>query len=628
MADSIEMSDRLSLLKSRLAIAKSYSQKKHKAWKKYIAEYEIEDFDDKDEVRDRVRIGYLFRKTESDMPAIFDDQPDIFIRGRNASAKKIEPLIDGTYDYLWDIQLLEEKFEDVGLYFILLGMGFIKSPYVTKTKKVTMMEDSPVLDELGQPVLDPMGQPMIQQLPKEYDVPEIDSPMAEVPDPFKLYFSPETKFGQVMDYDHCPYYFEEMVFTPEKIQAMFGKEVEAKETLKLDDDEVNKEMESETVVNKDDMKRTTVYEYYGCLPEEYAKGIKDAEGNEVRWTYDKDYHIYFTNNEELKVEENPWSTKPLFPIGNYGLANKFWKFGDAKHLMPLVQELQQYRSQILRHTRKMANPKPLVPESAKVDEAAFRDPREGRMVRYNGLTPPTYLQPGQLGKEVGEGIQLVTSDLEKTSGSFDLAGGSDQSSVKTPRGIQTYTEAADRNVRRKRKKIARLIRQVMMFQLTQVGKMWKPEDNKTIAIVNPDSGEEAVPVTEEVLQVLSGAGTLFQLDIEVESLAINKVQMKQDALDLFDLAKANPDVFNKVQMAKDLLQNGFGKKDADRYILTPEEQMRVMISSNPQLAGQVLMSLQQGQVPQLPTDQPAMPEQPAEAPQQEPTGLGPLPPIE
>lgn len=624
MAD--ESVDRLSLLKSRLTISKSYSQKKHKVWKRYIAEYEIEDFEDREEIRDRVRIGYLFRKTESDIPAIFDDQPDIFIRGRNNSAKAIEPLIDGTYDFLWDTQMLEEKIEDVGLYFILLGLGFVKSPWVTKNKQVLQIQQSPVVDAEGNPIIDPeTKEPMVQEQEVMYDVPEIDSPMAYVPDPFKLYFSPETKFNQILDYEHCPYYFEEMVFTAEKVKAMFNKEVEAKETLRVDDDDVNAEMDKgESVVAKDDLKRITVYEYYGCLPEEQAKGILGKDGKEIAWKYDKEYHIYMTDNEELLAEECPWTCKPLFPVGNYGMANKFWKFGDAKHLMPLVQELQQYRSQILRHTRKMANPKPLIPQAAKIDEQAFRDPREGKPVTYNGVTPPSYLQPGQLGKEVAEGIQMVTSDLEKTSGSFDLAGGTGQSTVKTPRGIQVYSEASDKNVRRKRKKIARLIRQLILFQFQQVGKTWKPEDNKTISIINPDSGEDAVPVTQEVLEVLAGAGTLYQLDVEIESLSVNKVQIKADAMELFDLASKNPDVFNKQEMAKDLLQNGFGKKDADRYLLNAEEQMRVMIAKNPTLAAQILTSLDQGQVPQLPSDQQNNPNVPIQQPQSDP-GLPPLP---
>jgi len=317
-------SDRLSLLKSRLKVAKTWSKKAHDAWKKWIAEYEIEDIGDTEEIRDKVRIGYIFRKVESDLPSIFDDQPELFIKGRSPKLRALDPWFEGAYDYLWDIQNLDEKIEDAGLYFILLGMGFIESPWVTKTKKVY----EPILNPDGSQVLDEKGQPAF----KEYDVPIVDNPLASVPDPFKLYFSPETKFAPRLDYEHCPYYFEELVMTPEEIKAKFGKEVEANETLKLDDVEMDDELDKASGLVKDDFKRVTVYKYIGCLPENLA--VKGSE-----WSYDKDYQIFFTANEELKAEESPYEVKPLFVVGNYGLANKFWKFGDAKHLLPLVREL-------------------------------------------------------------------------------------------------------------------------------------------------------------------------------------------------------------------------------------------------------------------------------------------------
>ncbi len=560
--------ERLALLKSRLSLAKSFSKKPHEAWKKWVDEYNIEDFGDTDEVRDKVRIGYIFRKSESDLPSIFDDQPDIFIKGRRGTVKDIEPLINGIYDFLWDVQDLEEQIEDVGLYFIVLGMGFIKSPYVTKTKPVT----EPVLDATGQPVVDEKGNPVT----KTYNVPSIDWPMAYGPDPFKLYFSPETKFAPILDYDHCPYYFEELVMTPEKIKADFGKEVTEGETLKIDGVDLDKDIEGNREMTKSDLKRNTVYEYYGCLPENMAKGIKDDNGNETKWSYDQDYHLYFTNNEELKVEVNPYDSKPLFVVGNYGIANKFWKFGDPKHLMPLVQELQMYRSQILQHTRKIANPKPLLPNTANVDESAFEDPRVGKPVKYDGPTAPSYLSPAPLGKEVEIGTEMARTDLEKTAGSFDLAIGAGQSTVRTPAGIKTYSAAADKNVIRKRKKIARLIRHLIIFQLKQIGQNWKPEDNKVINIVNPGSEEaEALEVSREVLKILNGVSIMYNLDIEAESLAINDAQQKEDAIELWSAAEKHPEIFNLVECAKDLLQNGYHKRDAKRYLLSEEDKAKI-----------------------------------------------------
>lgn len=589
-SDSIQ-EERLSLFKSRLAVSKAWCKKPHESWKKWVDEYNIEDISDTEEIRDKVRIGYIFRKTESEIPAIFDDQPDLFIKGRKAGLKEIEPLIEGTYDYLWDIQNLEEEVESAGIYFELLGMGFLESPWVTKTKKVQQPAQKPILDPMtGQPQIDPAtGQPQMEEVMEEMEVPIVDNPVAKAENPFKLFFSPETRFAPLMTYENCPYYFKEKVGTVEEIYSRFGEEVESTEKLKIDDMDVDSELEKDINVQKDDLKRVTYWEYYGCLPEDMAKDIKDSEGNSVEWAYDKDYHAFLTSTKELKIEECQYDTKPLFMVGNYGLANKFWKFGEAKHLMPLVQEYQKYRSQMLKYTRKMATPKPLVPTTAEVDEDAFRDSNIGRVVKYSGAVAPSYLNAPQMGAEVTNSARFVKEDLEKQSGTFDLSGNG-SSSVKTPRGITVYAEAADRNIRRKRKKIARLIRQLIIFQFQQVAQNWKPEDNKVISIITQGTTED-VKVTQEVLDVLGGVKIMYSLDIETESLSVNKVQQKQDALNLWDSAKERPDIFNLVEIAKDLLQNGYGKKDADRYLLSQDEILRNMMAKDPNKASQMLQEI-------------------------------------
>lgn len=623
-------SDRLSLLKSRLKIAKAFSKKPHAAWKKWLAEYKIDDLGDTKEVRDKVRIGYIFRKTESELPAIFDDQPDLFIKGRRKGMKDVEPIFNSLYDYLWDVQRLEDKIEDAGLYFILTGMAFISSPYVTKNETVQEVQDVPMTDPAtGQPVMDQMGQPITTQQEVSYERPVIDHPLAEVQDPFKIYFSPETKFAITLDYDHCPYYFKEMTMTQDAIEAEYGKKVDAGEKLHTEDTEIDTEISNEMQTQGDDLKRVTVYEYYGVLP-------KDMAPKGTEWKYDKDYHVIFTNNEELKSEESQYETKPCFVLGNYGPANEFWKFGDAKHLIPLVQELEQYRSQILTHTRKMANPKPLIEMSSEVDETMFSDPRVGKTVKYAG-TPPTYLSPAPLGREVQVGVDMARTDLEKTSPSFDLNQGGGQSQVKSPRGIQVYSEASDKATRRKRKKVGRLIRELLVFQFKQIAQNWNPEDGKKL---------DDELVTPEMLQIIGDPDILRYIDIEIESLSVNRVQMKQDALELFDLAAQHPDLFNLPEMARDLLQNGYNKRDADRYLISMAEQGQMAIQQfiqalsqiSPELAAQVMQAANQPNFTQLmaggnPAEQGGQPGQPPQLgqgpsqPQQSTNGMEPMPPM-
>lgn len=566
--EDVSSQERHSLLLSRLSVAKNFAKKPHKRWRRYASEYGIEDIEDVEHIKDEVRIGYLFRKTEADLPAIFETQPELFFKTRNKLMEVVQKPVESLYDYLWDIQGLEEVIEDATTYFLVLGHGYVKSPWVTKTRKVFEQVQEPRINpETGEPVVNLItGEPVMDVVDREYDVPVADNPTAYAPNPFKVFFSPETKFNAVLNNDNCPYYFEEMTMTAEEVKAKFNQEVEASEKLRLDDErkeDEDKDVSDTHLVHDDDVRRVTVYEYYGSLPEEVApKG----------WEYDKCYRVYMTKSEELSCEESPYLTKPLLLLGNYGMPNRFYKFGDARHLIPLIQELESYRTQVLRHTRKMANPKILIPTTSNVDENAITDPRAGVVVKYDGAQPPTYLMPSQLGHEVSAGIQEARVDLEKTSGSFDLASGGGQSTVRTPRGISVFAEAAEKNIRRKRKKVARFIRHLILFQFAQVAENWDVNDPRVAEIIT-GGDQNLLPALQAVMEFLRDENLMAKLDVEIESLAINRVQQKQDALALWDQVKDRPDIFNLVEIGKDLLQNGYNKRDADRYMITPEQRM-------------------------------------------------------
>jgi len=278
----------------------------------------------------------------------------------------------------------------------------------------------------------------------------------------------------------------------------------------------------------------------------------------------------------------------------------------------------------------MANPKPLVEMGSEVDEDAFNDSRVGKTVKYAGVAP-TYLSPASLGSEVQVGVDMVRTDLEKTAPGFDLNSGGGQSQVRSPRGIQVFSEAADRGTRKKKRKIARFIRDLIVFQFNQIGMNWTPDESKTLEI----EGEET-PVTPELLQVLADPKILAKLDIETESLSINKVQQKQDALELFDIAAQHPDIFNKMEMAKDLLQNGFQKKDADRYLVPEVEVAKKYIGQflsqvagqSPDMAMALAPMVEQFQLVDPQTGQPAnQGEVVPPTPPQQPGQLPPLPQV-
>lgn len=543
--------DLLQLLLGRLRLAKAFCKDTHDNWKKHLKDYKIETvveaIKNSEQIRSALQIPYIFTTVESELPSIFDKMPELIITGKGKRDKELGQISNSIYDYLKEKLALEEKIEDDAIYYSLIGFAVERIKWETKTKKVKESEVVNITDESGNVVEN-------QEVLNEYNSPVKDDPDTDTVNPFKMYFSPESKF--TVEGDKIPYLFEETSLTPDEVKEYYDKEIESDSSLDLSDYEVKEEdFKGEA---KDDLKRVKVFKYYGTIPQKLAP-------EKSKWSCEKVYHIDFYSKEILKKEENPYKSKPYRFLGNYGIPLDFFKFGEARVLRLLEQELSLRRSQMVDYADRFANPKTIVPTTTTFDEKAWKDPSISTIARYDGQQPPAYVIPPEIPAVVIQAERTAREDLQMVSRTLEITRGGNQSIVKTATGQSIFAEAAEKKYRRSRKKIGRFIKSIVRF-LLELALINYPEE-KVFLITDQEGNDQEIDMAT-VKEKMAGYGSIFDIDILPETVTSNKDVLRAQAIDLYDRTKDDL-LINRQEIIKDMLTIGFDRKDTEKYIKQP-----------------------------------------------------------
>lgn len=527
-------------LKHRFSVSEEFTKDFHKRIKEAAKAYDAEGPEDKisydadtnviqiAENRYKMIYPLIFVNSESMLSSMFDRVPDLIFSGKGKydEIKKIK--IEAAYKYLVDKCSLEWFMNDTAWWFVVDGFA---TGHISYKKQY---HEEPVIDEMGMPEVDPMtGEPKMRVV---YDY---DDPMVEAGDVSKEYFSPESEFD--IKLEKTPYYFRKLLMDPVKVKEIYGKDVEPDATLEVNGDEKHEIK---------DLKRVQVWMYYGTVPKENKSEVKN-------WSYDATYLIVFTSSEILHKE--PLKEKPARAIKWYGTPNKFFGFGLAHLLKNQQQEKTLRRGQQIRYADNLAFPKIAMDETGDLDDQAMLDPRENRIVIYKDKEPK-YLVPPPMPDTLIQAEQRVDNDAQQISGLIDISTGAQQSSVDTATGQSIFAEAAAQRVRRAKHKFVEFYKQIVIGLLKEAQANWSTE--KVVSITD-DKGKDqqiAVGATD-----LSDVDFDTDIDIDGETMSINKDIIRQQSIEFYNTTKDDP-LINRQEVIKDVMQQGFGKSNPDRYI--------------------------------------------------------------
>jgi hypothetical protein len=480
-------------------------------------------------------IPLIFTNHESMMASMFDRVPDLIFNQRGQDDYEKEQKVIAAYEYLKDKLDLETFMTSAAWWFILSGFASAHIGYAQKAV------DKPAMDDNGQPILDEEGKPVT------YVDYAYDDPTLEVGDPKKEVYSPESEFK--IDSSLVPYYLRYKMIHPEEIKRIYKKDVEPDSVV-----DGAEQLKDDT---KKDVDRVKTWFYYGTLP-------KDVSGEVKSWDPEKNFMVIFTHKEILHKEELQLNQKQCRIVKWHGAPNEFFGFGLGKLLRPFQREKSIRRGQQVRYADVAAYPKLLLPGDTEFDKKTYKDPREGLIITFNGEQKPEYLAPPNLGQVVNDANNLADQDAQQVSGMMDISNGAQQSqTVDTATGQTIFADAAEKRVRFAKKRFMKFYREVVILLLKMCQANWKSE--KLIDITDDDGQSMRVGVTSEDL---SDIDFDLDVDIDVDTVSINKDVLREQAIALYDRIKDDPTA-NRKEALKFAIEEGFGRKNADKFIAEP-----------------------------------------------------------
>lgn len=571
------------IVTSRLKLATTFSKKWREDVKTWIKDYEIRSFDniDHEDLYNKLQIPYIFSTIESSLPSMFEKMPELIMTHRGKQDRDFTEWVASVWSYLVDKCGLTEKVEEAGLMFLITGLMAGKTGWRVETESVEDQQTVPIQDAMGNVV----GEEVVTN---KQEVPVVDLPTLEVPKYDRIYFSPESEFVADDDANKIPYIICETTMDPEEIKEKYGVNVDTSTYLKVEE-LTNEDMAKDPDIVASDIKRVSVYDYYGVLPK------KQSEDSD--WRSTNVYHLVFCTQKVLKKPEKI-NKKPVALQRNYGHQAKFFPWGEPKVLRELEQDLSLGRSSMADY-RDRVTTKVAIPQQAEFDEVAFKAPRKFAYVRTFSEAIPQYITPPPIPQAIPDSINQDRQDIQMASAQLDISRGGDSSTVQTATGQQIFQQAVEKRINRKRTKIGRFIKTVAKQMLTLCAYNWDIDQFAKITDATP----EQFQLLEVYIEQLKRLGDDYDIDIEVESITVNKATKSAQAIALYDKMAGNP-MINQPAVIQFVLETGFEIKDWERFYLDPNnpENQQQLMTQQMMMSGGVPPVGPGGSEPTIPTD--------------------------
>lgn len=537
----------LDLLNSRTKVAKSFTKNFRNEVKKCINDYKCEKNDASIKVHDKhlntegrydFTIPYIYSTHESLLSSVFEKGIDLVISDKGAQDEEKAITIKAIYEYLRDKIDLDSFYWQSAWWYILIGLTSSHQFFDIKIKG-----ESPVMGQDGMPLMDEMGNPVTTPI---Y---EWNDPRTVVDDPQKTYFAPDSEYtidGKKVSYD-----IQEKLMEASEIEEMYELEKGSIEsTEKLD---VGTEYKENT--ENDDIKRAVCYYYRGRIPESEAAEIKD-------WNKDTEYYITFVKEKVLNVSP---SDKTLALSRWFASPTDFFGFGIGKTLRSSQKEMSIRRQQQIRYADELSFPWLTVDAATKVDQRSIEDVRKRKPLVYSEK-PPQYLVPPTLPQTMTDMDAMARNDAQFISGTLDLSKGAQESNtVKTATGQQLFAQSQDKRINKIRIELGAYFRQVVINLCKLARDNW--EEEKVLQVAGDEGQIQNVVVTKEVLDTIDFD---TDIDIQLDTISVNKDTIAERVIALYDKVKDDPLVDRRKVFAK-MLKEGFQIKNPDNYLLPPNE---------------------------------------------------------
>jgi hypothetical protein len=549
-------------------------------WRRLVDLYKGKHFDSYSE-EDRVLVNMVFATVNVIAPSIAVNHPKITVNARNPENAAQAVIVETVVNYWWKYRDIRTEFRRAVKDFIVMGHGWIKVGYRFVEEEVVGedVDPSDPMSEGGE------AQPTTIILE--------DSPFAERVSPFDVFVDPDATSMRdarwIAQRIRRPL---REVRTDKRYDKSAREQVAAMSISRYSDDPSRKKIQDKSVGYAE------VWEFYDLSNKTMCVFAEGADKFLV------------------KPMRMPYSFgQPFVMIRNYDVPDSFYPIGDLEQIEPMQQELNETRTQMMNH-RKRFSRKWLYKESAfdQFGRTALQSQEDNVLVPVVSDEPlgaviapmPAVINPPEFYNQ----SDLISNDIDRISGVSEfMRGGS-------PEIRRTATEASliqDAMNARTSDKLATVETAVAEVGRRMVALAQQFMTGEQVARVMGKDGEPLwVKFTREYLE--------GDFDYEVaagSTQPVNESFRRQMALQMVDAMApfAGAGIVNMKEMAAYVLQYGFGVKNPEKFLSTPEPPPMPEGPAGP--AGMPPMGPEQMMLPD------GMPPMPPEA--MGPEGAGPMP---
>ena len=514
---------------------------------------------------DLIAVNIAFSTINVIAPSVSVNHPKIVVTPNQPEDEDRAVFVEAVVNHLWKHHDFRTPFRSAVKDFLIFGHGWIKVgwKFVEQERSLSDAERQMYLDEsIVEADTFAMQNPdMAAELPSDEDLaanlPSTemtvveDQPFVERVSPFDILVDPEATCM-----DDASWIAQKIIRPLEEAKADKRYKASARKQLTAaatTADPLQNPVRDERYVS--DAERVIIWEYY------------DIAGNTMC--------VMADSGDEFLVDPTPMPYaygQPFVMLRNYDIPDYFYPMGDLEAIESLQEELDKTRSQLV-NARKRYGRKYLYHERSFGPEGreALESEQDGRFVPVVDENKPLSevvmpLPQIPLSPEVYNTSSIIENDINVVSGVSEYARG------QMPEIRRTATEAsiiADAGNARAADKLAIVELGIGMIARRVIQVMQQFMTGEQMARVAANGGENLfVPFVRDDI--------VGEYDFSVEAGStqpMNDTIRKQQAVSLLNaMGPLVGTVIDPVALAKHVLQQGFGIKNPDKFIMQQQPQ--------------------------------------------------------
>lgn len=504
---------------------------------------------DKVSQSDRLVVNMAFANINIISPAIAVNNPKFMVNARSYEFAPQAVIAQEVLNYEWRAHKFQTEFRSATDDKLMIGHGWVKVGY----KYVS-------------------HQPAVLAVEPEDNDPEVDVEGSEVPD------DPSVETSQVVTEDRCtvervsPFdvFVDPDARRPKELRWVAQRIVRPLADVKKDRSYSSKARRAVNGTLSSRWEHQEVEPAAGTKPESEKLGYVEVwefwdikRGTVQTFTLDGEEYLRAPKKSPFPFRN------PFYMLRDYDVPDEFYPMGELEAIEVLQHELNETRTQMLNHRKKFSR-KWLYRKSAfdskdaidalESDEdnvmvpVAVDEPIQNVIAALPAIiTPPDFYNQSGL---IQEDINLVTAVSEYARGNMPNIRRTATEAAMIQDGMQARSADKLAKVERELADIGMMLMQVIQTFIT---------GEKVMRIAGADGVMHWATYDRDHI-----AG---QFDYEVEAGSTqpqNETMKRQSAMQLVDALAPFAEVVNMPELAKYLLQEGFGVRNPERFIMLPQ----------------------------------------------------------